>query len=235
MQPFYGSAIILSLENLSKVQDKGEFIIRARALSNLAIKEKSVYVVYRLAVLLDERNYSIRKLEGFVCASRNPFFILRFALIVRGANIKRLQSAIVRLGNAVEIANFAAWVKGSDRELLQDIVIKSKNPKAAYTLLRNYREANINRLKNILLASKKPRYVFLLATKLKNKEEIKLIEDIIINGTSNMYVRLFAKYVGGNIKRLEERIIQTQDIWEMKKFAADVPGCERINNLLLLV
>jgi hypothetical protein len=226
----------LNLDDLTKIQDRNAFIIRAREISNIAIQEKNIYLVYKLAVILDERGYGVSRLEKYICQSRNPFFILRFAKDIMRANITRLQNAIIRLGDAVNVAKFGCFVRGANKELLEDIVIKSKNAKAAYMFLKFYKDAKIQRLKHIILKSKKPRYLFLLACKLNNQKEIDLIQDIIIESNSNTYVRLLAKHVRlADLVKLENRIIETQDVTELKRFARSVPNCPRIKNLLLLI
>ena len=84
------------------------------------------------------------------------------------------------------------------------------------------------------MKSRKPRYLFALAKLTKNKKDLEKIQQLIIDSPSSTYVRLFAVHIkGADIKKLEERIISTKNVIEMKRFARAV-NSPRLKKLSLL-
>jgi hypothetical protein len=203
-------------------------------LENYVSRAKKPHLIYRLAAELDYRGYKSAKLENAIIDTRSSQYIFMFARTMRKANIKKLQSAIIKLGSILHIARFACFIPKADRLLIENIVAESENPKAAYYYLQYVKHCNIDKLKQNIIKSKKPRYLFALAKLLSNKDELNLIQDLIIQGNSDMYVRLFAVHIKtANIEKLENRIIQTKNINEMKKFAKAV-NSPRLSKLSLL-
>ena len=63
--------------------------------------------------------------------------------------------------------------------------------------------------------------------------DFEIIQNLIIAGKSNLYVRMLAQLKGADIKRLERRIIDTGSQEEMLKLAK-VVDCPKIRKLGLL-
>jgi hypothetical protein len=223
-----------SLESLVKVKDKKEFVIKARKLEDYIFQKNNPLLAFRLALELDLRGFKTSRLENYIISCNDPRYILKFAREIRRANIKKLQDAIIRRGSILQIAKFGCFIRGAQRSVIEDLIVKSEHAKSAYFYLKYVKFCNVNKLKPIILKSKKPRYLFALAKVVKSKKELDLIQDLIIESTSNTYVRLFAVHIkGADIKRLEDRIIETKNVMEMKKFARAV-NSPRLNKLALL-
>lgn len=223
-----------SLEIISRTKDKRERLDKFQELEQYVIPKQNPFLAWRLA--LEARSYyNISELENIIIGSKSPEFIFRFARTIKKANINRLQQAMEETKNIVYISEFICFIPTSDPSNIENLLNIYKNPRAAYIYLRYFRGANLEAIKDILLKSKKPRYVYEVAKKTKKSEDIELIQDIIINSKSNAYVRLFAKHIpGADIKKLEDRIIKTQDIEEIKKFAK-VIKTPRMEKILFLI
>lgn len=218
-----------------KYRNVKEFEVQARLTAAQAIKEHKIYTVWRIAKEMGDLGCEIEEMEDFIAASYNPFFIYKLAREVKVANISKLQNAIIRLGSLDYIARFACFIGGADVALLEDIIYESGNPKAAYIYLRFGKNPNLPKIKKILLKSKKPRYLYTLAHFTDSQEELDHIQDLIIGAHSNMYVRLFAYNIPNcDLKKLEDRILKTKDIEEIRKYVRLVKS-ERLEKLLFLV
>jgi hypothetical protein len=223
-----------SLDSLLKIKDKKDFIVKARKLENYVIEKRNPLLAFRLSIELDDMGFRTARLENFIINSFNARLILRFAREIKKANIKKLQKAIIKTGTTLQIAKFGCFVRGAEKSLIENIIVESDHPKSAYLYLKFVKSCNLNKLKHIIIRSKKPRYLFALARLTKNKRDIELIQNLIIESPSNTYVRLFAVHIkGADIRRLEERIIQTKNVEEMKKFAKVIES-PRLSKLALL-
>jgi hypothetical protein len=223
-----------SLETLLKIKENKELILKSKKLEDYVIETKNTFLALRLAIELDDRGIRTTKLQNFIIENAEPRLIFRFAKEIKKSNIARLQAAVISRGNILQIAKFGCFIKGADRLLIENIISKSDNAKAAYLYLKFVKFCNINKLKPIILKSKKPRYLFALAKLTKNNKDLNKIQDLIIESSSNTYVRLFAVHIKmANIERLEQRIIATKNIEEMKKFVKAVKS-PRLSKLALL-
>jgi hypothetical protein len=221
-------------DELVNIKDDAPFLVAARELEHYVLSKGNPFLAFRLALELDDRGYKTSRLESFVIKSRDNNYILRFARFIKRANVVRLQEAIIKFGSTLHIAKFGCFVRGADKRLIEDIIVEHNHPKSAYLFIKYVKVADINRLKSIILGSKRPRYLYALARVLRSKKELDAIQEMIIAGKSDLYVRLFAANIqGADIERLEERIIQTRDINEMRRFARAVKS-ERIEKLCLL-
>lgn len=233
----FNTPMNISLEILLKIKQKSikEFELQAREFAVHLMQDNKLYTIFRIAKELQELYCDIEYIEDFFISTKNPFYIFKFAREIKSSNIVKLQQAIIDIQNYNYIAKFACFVAGADTELLEKIIIKSNNAKAAYIYLKFGKHPNIQNLKHIFLKSKKPRYLYALAQNINDPDDIALIQDLIIASHSNMYVRLFAAHIlGANINKLEDRILKTKNIQEIKKFAKTV-GSERLNKLVILM
>lgn len=228
------AAFISSLETLLKIKDKKELTKESKKLEKYVIENNNPVLAYRLAFELDDREVRTTKLQNFIIDTRNARYIYKFAREINRSNVNKLQSAIIKCGNVLQITRFGCFVKGADRAAIEDIIVKSENAKSAYLYIKFVKSCNINRLKPIILKSKRPRYLFALAKLTKNKKELEHIQDLIIASHSCTYIRLFAVHIkGADIAKLENRIIATKNVEEMKKFAKVVKS-RRMSKLALL-
>lgn len=223
-----------SLENLLKIKDKKELAAKSKILVKYVINNDNPMLAYRLAFELDDRNISTTKLQNFIIDSGDARYILKLACAVKRSNIRKLQNAIMKYGNILQIAKFGCVVRGANKESIENLIVKSNNPKAAYLYLRFVKSCDVNRLKPIIFKSKRPRYLFLLAKLVRSKKDLEKIQELIIESPSHTYVRLFAVHIkGADIRKLEDRIISTKNIEEMKKFAK-VVNSPRLSKLSVL-
>ena len=223
-----------SLETLLKIKNKKELAVKVKKLEKYVIENHNPFLAFRLSIELDERNISTTKLQNFIINSRDAKYIYKYAREIRRANVKKLQNAIMECGNILQITHFGCFIRGANKKIIEDMIIEADNPKSAYLYLRFVKFCNIKKLKHIIIKSKRPRYLFELAKFLKNKKEIEEIQNLIIDSASNTYVRLFAVHIkGADIKKLEDRIISTKNVGEMKKFAKAVKS-PRLLKLSLL-
>lgn len=227
----------VTFENLLRIKQQNlkEFVHKVRELATVAIGQKKIYTVFRIAKELQELYCDVEDIEDFIISIKDPHYIYRFAREIRGANVPKLQQAIIDAGKYNYMAKFACFVGGADADLIENIIIESNNARAAYIYLRFGKHPNVNKIKHIFFKSKKPRYLYALAHLIHDQSELSLIQDLIIAGHSNMYVRLFATHVpGADIKKLEDRILMTKNFEEIKKFAKSV-NSDRLNKLIMLM
>jgi hypothetical protein len=228
------TSFVLALDALLKIKDRKELRTKAKKLEQYVLANCNPFLAFRLAMEFEDLDISTTKLQNLIISSKDARYIYRYAYTIKKADIKNLQDAIIKCGNILQITKFGCFIRGANRSEIEKLIIKSDNAKAAYFYLRFVKHCNINKLKPIILKSRRPRYLFALARKLKNKKEIDYIQNLIINGTSYMYMRLFAVHIkNADIKRLEEKIIASKNIDEMKKFAKAVKS-ERLLKLSLL-
>jgi hypothetical protein len=229
------------LEDLVSTSNKKEFRDKANKLINYAIKKDNITIVYRLSIELDYLDYKATKLENYIIKSGDSKYILKYAREIKTANIKKLERAIIDNNDVVRISIFGCFVMGANKEKIEDIIASSNNAKAAYYWVKFNRFANVNKVKHIIISSKRPRYLFAMARSQSRthahtrayKEDFKLIQDLIIAGKSNLYIRMFAQLKGADIARLERKIIDTGSKDEMLKFSRAV-NSPKIMKLLLL-
>lgn len=234
MNPYCEDIYFVSdLDYLSKIKDRKIFVKHARALESYVIAKNNKLLAYKLAIEIDNRGLKTSRLENFII-NGNPKYILKFAKEIRKANIKKCQSMIIRHGSILQIAKFGCFVRGAQRSVIEKLVVAARHPKSAYYYIKYVRTCDVNKLKHIIFESKKPRYLFALARVLNNKNDLDKIQNLIINSPSHMYVRLYAIHIkNADIKRLEDRIIKSNNIDEMKKFSKAVKS-PRLSKLALL-
>lgn len=167
-----------------------------------------------------EFSYNPHKMQKIILDNKDAKYAFLFAQNIPNADIKALQKIVIGSREIKYIYKFACFVKGADRKKLQAIILKSKNVKGAHTLLKNVRGTKVKKFKDIILASGRPRYLYELAKHLDDPEEIARIEDLIIETGSFMYIRLFAdKIKQANIEKLEQAVLDSNNMEQIKKFA----------------
>ncbi len=235
MRGYYrNSFFALALEELLNIKNRKSLISYSKKLIKYVLDSNDPLLAFRLALELDFLNIQTTKLQNLIINSGDARYILKFAREIKKVDIKKLQTAIVKYGNILQIAKFGCFVRGAQRKPIEELITKSDSAKSAYIFLRFVKFANVNNLKSIILRSKRPRYLFLLAKKTKNKKELEQIQNLIINSSSLMYVRLFAVHIkNADIKKLEDRIISSKNVVEMKRFARAVKD-SRLNKLSIL-
>ena len=235
MEFFYrDDFFVSSLINLLKIKERKKFLEEARKLETYTASQRNPLIVLRLAFELDIRGIRVPKLENFIIRHNDPRFIFRFAREIKYANIKKLQNAIIAQGDILQISRFGCFIKGADQTIIENIIAKSNNAKAAYYYIRYVQHCNIEKLKTVILQSKRPRYLFALARLLTNKKDLELIQDLILKSNSYMYMRMFAMYIdGANISKIEDRIVDSGNLEEIKKFSSKVKT-DRMKKLSLL-
>lgn len=222
------------LETLLKIKNKKELAVKVKKLEKYVIENHNPFLAFRLSIELDERGISTTRLQNFIINSQDARYIYKYAYEIRRANVKKMQDAIMKCGNILQITQFGCFIRGANKKIIENLIIESDNAKSAYLYLRFVKFCNIKKLKPIILRSRKPRYLFALAKVLKNKQELEEIQNLIIDSSSNTYVRLFAIHIkGADIKKLEDRIISTNSVEEMKKFVKAVKS-PRLLKLSLL-
>lgn len=231
----YDSQFSLLLHTaLKKYTTRKELRFALKNLQSYALTTANPLSVFRVALELNYLGLSTKKLEKFIISCNDPIYIFRFANGIKNANIKKLQAAMASCCNILQLAKFACAIKGADTKSIEEYVIKSKNAKAAYLLLRYVKSSNIEELKPLIINSRKPRYLFYLAQLLTDQKELSIIENIILNCDSFMYMRLFAIHIkNANFKKFEDKIIASGNINEMKKLYASGKS-ERMKKIALL-
>lgn len=223
-----------SLETLLKIKDKKELAAKSKKLVEYVIDNSNPMLAFKLAMELDDREIRTTRLQNFIINAGDARYVFKFAREIKRSNVKKLQNAMIKYGNILQIAKFACFVRGADKTKIENLISRSDSAKSAYLFLKFVKSCNLNKLKPIILQSRRPRYLFALAKLTKNKKDIQLIQELIIHSYSNTYVRLFAVHIkGADIKRLEDRIISTKNVEEMKKFAR-VVNSPRLAKLALL-
>lgn len=217
------------------VENKKEKLKRIRKLEDDIFNNGNLYLALRLAFEEDHHGFSTKRVENFIAKSNNANYIYRFAYNISGANIKKLQEAVIKTNDIIEIARFGCFIEGTDKHKIGDIVASSNNGKAAYLYMCFVRTYPYINFRNIILKSKKPRYLYQLARLTQDDNDLKIIQEMILNSKSLMYVRMFAKYIkNADIKKLEEKIIRSKNIRELRLFVQEVPMAERARMMLLL-
>jgi hypothetical protein len=86
--------------------------------------------------------------------------------------------------------------------------------------LKHVKGSDVSKFKDIILSSGKPRYLFELARHTTDLGELSNIEDMIIASRSFTYMRLFAEKIKlANVEKLEQAVLDTDNVNEIKKFA----------------
>jgi hypothetical protein len=213
-----------NLESLCKTKEQKEYIIKYKQLESYVVSKCNPASAYRLALEVNNKNISITKLQNIIIKSRSSLYLFRFARDIKKANVKRLQNCIVKTKDINNITKFACFVRGANKSQIQDLILAHKSAKCSYMYIKYVPLCDANVFKNLILSSKRPRYLFELAQHIKSKKDLNIIQDLILESKSYTYVRLFAKNINGaDIIRLEDKILQSGNIDEIKKFSKAIP------------
>lgn len=201
---FNGDKSSHNIEDLDKLQDE-------------IVKDNDSALSYFFAMEFPYKTYRMQKV---ILDNKDAKYAFLFAQNIKNCDIKALRKLVVDSRKTKYICKFGCFVKGADRKPLENVVLKSKNVKYAHMWLKHVRGADVNKFKAIILSSKKPRYLFELAKHLNNKTDIAQIEDLIIQTKSFTYMRLFAEKIKlANVEKIEQAVLDSDDVNEIKKFA----------------
>lgn len=176
-----------------------------------------------------DTNYLTYKMQEIILKSNNLKYIVLFARCVKNADIKALQKAILESSSPERIkylCKFACQISGSNKKKIENILAKEvtgKLARYAHMFVKNVKGADINKFKKTIIESGKPRYLYWLAKHLKTRREIALIEKLIINAQSFLYIRLMAQHIPkANLNKLEQFVLDSGNVKQIKKFAKSV-------------
>lgn len=194
------------------------------------IKNKDYSLAYFFALTFNYKNYLMQKV---VMDSLNANYIFLYASKINNSDIKSLEISILKTKNIKVITEFACFIPKISVDKFKKVILKSKNPKSFYMFIKHINSNNINLFKDVLIKSGKGTYLFELSKHIKSKKDIELIEDALIKSKSYTYIRLLAKNNKlANLEKLEEFIMNSGNIKEMKKFAKDIKQSKMRNFLI---
>ncbi len=136
--------------------------------------------------------------------------------------LERIQHFIIK-NNDSALAYYFALEFDYKRNKMLNLILKQEDAKYAHLYIKNIDNSVANKVKKIIIDSEKPSYLFELAKHLDSIYEISKIEDLIIRLKSYTYIRLFAQHIKkANIDKLEQAILESDNLKEIKKFAINV-------------
>jgi hypothetical protein len=186
-------------------------------LQNEIIEKNDSALAYFFAT---EFPYKLHRMQKVILENKDAKYAFLFAQNVRNCDIKALQKLVVESRKTKYICKFACFVKGADRKPLESIILKSKNVKYAHMFLKHVKGSDVSKFKDIILSSGKPRYLFELARHTTDPAEMAQIEDMIIAARSFTYMRLLAEKIKqANVEKIEQAVLDTDNVNEIKKFA----------------
>jgi len=166
--------------------------------------------------------YKIYLMQNVILRTRSAKYATLFAQNIVGADITSLQNIVLDSKNMKYICTFAHHVKGVDKNKIEAMILADKNVKGAHILVKHV-GSNPNKFKKLIMASGKPRYLYELAKHLTNKKDLKKIQELIIKSKSPTYARLLAqKFPWSDVEALEQVVLDSGDVKEIKKFALSV-------------
>jgi len=219
----------ISFDN--KKLNNQDYITDLENFQNEIIKNNDVSFAYLFSCEFFHKVYLMQKV---VLDCKNPQYAFLFAQNVKGSDIKALQKIVIESNKIKYICKFGCFIPGADRKLIEEIISKSKNAKYAHMFLKHVKNANVSLLKQPIFKAKKPRYLFELAKHISDRDDLSIIEDMIIEQQSFLYMRLLAfKVKNIDIDKLENAIIESGNIEELKKFAKYVKKSKMRGFLLI--
>lgn len=184
---------------------------------------KDIDAAFACFFAIDFPSFKPHHMQRVVFDAQNPKYAVLFAQTVKNADTKAFQKLVIKSQQLKYVVKFAQSVSNADLPLLEKIIIKSKDPKYAYVWIRQIKNANITKFKKIILSSQNPQYLFELAKHLHKRRDIAIIEDILIKLQSFDYIRLLASKIKlANVEKLEQAILDTENLKEIKNFAKTV-------------
>lgn len=202
--PFSKDKTGFNVEDLEKLQ--GEII-----------RDKDSALAYFFCT---EFSYKPHLMQKVILDNRDAKYAFLFAQSIKNCDIRALQKVVLDSKKVKYICKFACFVKGADRKPLEAIILKSKNVKYAHMFIKHVKDIDLKKFKRIILESGKPRYLFELARHIKDPKELAVIEDEIIKSKSFTYMRLLAEKIKmSNIDKIEQAVLDSDNVNEIKKFA----------------
>lgn len=208
------------IKKLDEKNIKSNFKIKNEILDSFQdeiIKDNDAALAYFFALEFPFKQYKMQKI---VLDNKDPKYAFLFAQNIENSDTKALQKIVVDSKKIKYICKFACFVKNAEIEPLEEFILNSKNVKYAHMFLKHIKNSNVEKYKQLIFKCGKPRYLFELAKHLDSKDEISLIEDLIIQSKSYTYMRLFAEKIKlANVDKIEEAILNSNNLDEIKKFA----------------
>ena len=220
-------------EVYSRLPSKGslhnEHII---ALQQSIIDTRDVALAYLFALNVPYRTYLM---QDIVLHSSDPTYIVLFAKHIPYADIKSLQARTIQLGKPEWMFVFAYHVAEANRKTLERAIIKSGSAKWCHMALKYLPGSSYTAFRDPILGSRCPTYLLELARRCGgDKRLLKAIETILVEDKQAKHCRLFAKEIpGANIKRLEQAVLESENLTEIKRFATQVKE-SKLNRLSVL-
>lgn len=207
------------VNNSLKIHKKKESDPKLDSIQENIIKDNDAALAFHFACDIGYKNHLM---QNVIIKSKSPKYATLFAQNIPNADISTLQNIVMQTNNMELICRFVKLVKGANKKKFEDMVLETKNAKGAHMLIK-YCDTNPKRFKKILLESKKPRYIYELSKHITNKKELKIIESLLIESKSLIYIRLFAKKIkSANIGELEKVVLDSGNVNEIKRFARQV-------------
>ena len=186
-------------------------------------------MAYYFANDLGYKNYAM---QAVIIRNKSIKYSVLFAQNIENADIVSLQNIVLDSKNIKYICRFVCNVEGADKKKAEIMILADKNAKGACALIK-HAGSDPNNFKKIIMDSKAPRYLYELAKHLKGKKDLKKIEELIIESKSPTYIRLFAKnFSEANIEKLEQAMLDSENIKEIKKFALQVKNSKMSNFII---
>src|SRR5665213_1024572 len=181
-------------------------------MQRLVLESKSVKYAFLFAK--EVLNADIRALQKIILSSKDKDrlkYLCKFAIFVPGANLKKIESIIAK-----EVSQ--------NKELIQ----------FAYLFLKGVKTANILNFKQAILSYGAPSHLYYLAQHSTSRREISMIEKKLMEAKSYTYIRLLAQNIElANISRLEDFILDTGDVSQIKKFGKAIKQSKSRNIIAL--
>lgn len=176
----------------------------------------------------------LNKLEQVILSSNNTDEVYKYINSTKELiNIEKFEDLIIIAGDNKRITKFASSVIGANIEKLEDAVIESKDKQGILSFYKLVKGSNYEKIKRAILNSENNEdaiYEFFIISKeqkhIMQEDEIKEIDDAIIASNNARVCLSWAQTntVGINISKLEDIVINSNDLYNIQAFASSVNG-----------
>jgi hypothetical protein len=178
-----------------------------------------------------ETNFRNHLMQTIVLNSNSPKYITLFARCVQNADTQALERALfasqhpqtirylVRFAASIPTAN----LRKIETRLLQQASVDTRLIHLAVSFLKAIPSAKIDRFIPLILRAGAAQHLYFLAQQGVAKRELRQIEDRLIQAKSFRFIRqLAANIPGANLTKLEDFVLSSGNIKEIKQFAKSV-------------
>ena len=219
-------------KNLHESPDKRQEQIIA--LQNKIITDNDAALAYYFATDIGQQNY---KMQNVIIKTKSAKYGILFAMNIPNADIAALQKMMFESEGEDKmeyICNFGCFVPGANIKKIEALVLAEGEAKWAHMMLKHVKGTSPAKFKKIIMESKCPRYLYELAKHLKKKKDLEAIEELIIASKSKTYIRMFAEKIpSANVEKLEQAILDMDDVEQVKKFATYVKRSKMRNFVVM--